>query len=121
MVLYANFYRIESKYLSYLKPQGNLNTISIGIPIIQYSDNYTIHNIIMNFRDNLWLNYYQCAVRLLDMNNLNLIMNTIEDSLEEATCDKEDKEYLESLIKDIDKLYDSIEYNDRLAYVWIKN
>jgi len=118
MDLYSYFFKIDSKDLRFLRPHGNLNNIPIGLPILKYTNNHTIHSIICKFRDDLWLYSIYGAVKLLGIREINTINNYLLEDYD--TMDDEDKKYVDSLLEDLDKLSEEIDIDDRIAYVWSK-
>ena len=118
MSLHSFFFKISSRDLKYLRPYSNLHTISAGLPIISWIDNQTVNDIISRFRDNLWLSYHHYPAKLLSMNELSVINNVLLEDYD--NMDKDDQEYIDKIIEDIDRLCDDLEYEDRIAYVWFK-
>ena len=119
MVLKSYFFKIEAKQLKYIKPHSNLINISLGNPMVQMEDNYTIHDLICRFRDDLWLSYHSCPAKLLNMKQLSTINNLLLEDYD--TMDNDDQEYIDKTIEIIDQLADTIDYEDRIAYVWFRS
>lgn len=119
MSLYSELFKIEAKYLRFLKPHGTINTIPKGVPMLVYYDNYTIHQIITKIRDDLWLTSIYGAVKILGFRELTFISNYLLEDYD--TMDQEDKTYIDGLVNDIDKVLETIDLDDKVAYVWSKH
>lgn len=116
MGLMSRLYIIEENTYNRIVSSNTLDYIHLGEPITSVDEDYDFHKYFVDFRDNLWITSIYGAVKILDIEALNRIETIIYNECEEADAD--DKVVYELYLSILEKIFDNIEDDNHLIYLW---
>ena len=119
MGLMSRLYIIETNTYKRIVSSNTLDYIHLGEPITSVDDDYDFHKYFVDIRDNLWITSIYGAVKILDIESLNRMETTIYNECEDADAD--DKEVYELYLSILEKIFDNIEDDNHLIYLWKNN
>lgn len=116
--LIAEFYRLIPNSMNIIKFTKSLDCTSLGLPLASFQDDYNFHKYFVEHRDNLWVSSNLGAVRILDIDTLNKMEINFYDQLQKSS--EKDKHIYEKYLSIFEKIFDNLEDDDSVIYLWNK-